>query len=462
VTDPRTVVPELATVLEPVDKGSPKVEPIDRRRFLRTTAAGAATTLGFGFPTIIPRSALAQGNRPGANDRITMAGVGVGRQGGHIFSEAARDPRVQIVCVCDVNRPRAEQHAKAQGVKDVYQDYRRVLDRDDVDAITTATPEHWRANVCIAAALAGKHIYAEKPLTLTIPEGRAMVIAARKTGITFQVGSQQRSQRENLIGCEFIRNGGLGKIQEVFAANYESPWLGDFPAEPIPEGLDWEMWCGPTEPVPFHREIYTPRGLPGWLSLRPYSGGEMTGWGTHGFDQIAWALGLDHTGPTEILVDGAPLKMPVYDKAESMERGQQICSRPRLAYRYANGITVRLDKGNRGGGIFVGDQGKMEVFRGALGSNPAELAEELLAKDPRQPRSHVGNWIDCCYSGELPIADVEIGHRSATICHLLNIGRLLGRNLTWDPEAERFVGDEEANEMLTRKVRKGYEPPTVS
>ena len=431
-----------------------------RRSFLGKAAAFSAATVA--FPTIIPRTALAQGDRPGANDRIGVAGIGVGRQGNGVFRGAAGHRLAQAVCVCDVNLPRAESIAQATGAKDAYQDYRRVLDRKDVDAVTTATPEHWRANICISAALAGKHVYAEKPLTLTIPEGRLMVKAARRTGIAFQVGSQQRSQRENYIGCEFIRNGGLGKIKEVIAANYESPWLCGLPGQSVPEGLDWEMWCGPTELVPYHPELYVPRGRPGWLSFRPYSGGEMTGWGTHGFDQIQWALGLDETGPTEILVDGPALELPTYTEPEDLSRGNRICSQPRLSYRYANGITVRLDNANRGGGIFIGDKGKMEVFRGRLTSNPAEMAKELLEKHSRQNQSHVGNWLECAVSGERPIADVEAGHRSATVCHLLNIARLVGRNLKWDPDAERFVDDAEANAMLTRPVRKGYEWPEVS
>lgn len=442
----------------PTQASSPQSR-VTRRGFLQKSMAASAA--GIGFPTIIPGSALANGNRPGANDRIRIASIGVGRQGSSVFGRAANDPRTEVVCVCDVNQPRGEAIAKATGAKDVYQDYRRVLDRDDVDAITTATPEHWRANICIAAALAGKHVYAEKPLTLTIPEGRLMVKAARRTGITFQVGSQQRSQRENFIGCEFIRNGGLGNIKEVYAANYESPWLCDLPAERVPAGLDWNMWCGPNELVPYNKDLYIPRGNPGWLSFRPYSGGEMTGWGTHGFDQIQWALGRDQTGPTEILVDGPALKLPTYHRAESMDRGKAICSQPRLSFRYADGLTVRLDRGNRGGGIFVGERGKMEVFRGRLTSNPSDLAKELLSEHPRQNESHIGNWLDCCISGKRPIADVENGHRSATVCHLLNIGRLLGRNLQWDPDQETFVNDPEANAMLTRRIRKGFELPDV-
>ncbi|MBQ9798633.1 MAG: Gfo/Idh/MocA family oxidoreductase, partial [Thermoguttaceae bacterium] len=222
-----------------------------RRDFLKS-AASAALVAGVASPTLIPRSALADGTRPGANDRIGVAGVGVGRRGSEIFASAARNPKAQAICVADVWLPRAENIAKKHKCDAAYQDYRRVLDRKDVDAVLTATPEHWRGLVCINACLAGKHVYGEKPITLTISEGALMEKAARKNNVVFQTGSQQRSQRQNYVGCEFIRNGGLGQIKEVIAANYESPWLCDLPAQPIPDGLDWETWCGPTPVVPYN------------------------------------------------------------------------------------------------------------------------------------------------------------------------------------------------------------------
>jgi hypothetical protein len=168
---------------------------------------------------------------------------------------------------------------------------------------------------------------------------------------------------------------------------------------------------------------------------------------------------MELTGPTEIMVDGDRLELPTYTKAESRDRGNKICSQPRLSYRYANGITVRLDNGNRGGGIFIGSKAKMEVFRGRLTSNPKEMAQQLLKEHPRRNEDHVNNWLECCLSGKKPIADVEIGHRSASICHMLNIARLVGRNLKWDPVKEEFVGDAEANTYLSRPARKGYELP---
>jgi predicted dehydrogenase len=432
-----------------------------RRDFLKS-AASAALVAGVASPTLISRSALADGTRPGANDRIGVAGIGVGRRGSEIFASAARNPKAQAICVADVWLPRAENIAKKHNCDAAYQDYRRVLDRKDVDAVLTATPEHWRGLVCINACLAGKHVYGEKPITLTISEGALMEKAARKNNVVFQTGSQQRSQRQNYVGCEFIRNGGLGEIKEVIAANYESPWLCDLPAQPIPDGLDWETWCGPTPVVPYNIDLFTPRAKPGWLSFRPYSGGEMTGWGTHGFDQIQCALGTDLTMPTEIIVEEGAEKLipPVYSKAEDAKRGNEICSKPRLAYKYANGIIVRLGNANRGGGIFIGEKGKMEIFRGNLKSNPPEIAEELL-KSERRDQDHVDNWLSCILTGERPISDIAIGRRSAAICHLLNIARYLGRSLKWDPDKEVFIGDDEANTYLSREPRKGYELPTV-
>ncbi|MBR5243775.1 MAG: Gfo/Idh/MocA family oxidoreductase, partial [Thermoguttaceae bacterium] len=371
-----------------------------RRDFLKS-AASAALVAGVASPTLIPRSALADGTRPGANDRIGVAGIGVGRRGSEIFASAARNPKAQAICVADVWLPRAENIAKKHNCDAAYQDYRRVLDRKDVDAVLTATPEHWRGLVCINACLAGKHVYGEKPITLTISEGALMEKAARKNNVVFQTGSQQRSQRQNYVGCEFIRNGGLGQIKEVIAANYESPWLCDLPAQPIPDGLDWETWCGPTPVVPYNIDLFTPRAKPGWLSFRPYSGGEMTGWGTHGFDQIQCALGTDLTMPTEIIVEEGAEKLipPVYSQAEDAKRGNELCSKPRLAYTYANGVIVRLGNANRGGGIFIGEKGKMEIFRGNLMSNPPEIAEELL-KSERRDQDHVDNWLSCILTGE--------------------------------------------------------------
>ncbi|MDR2115870.1 MAG: Gfo/Idh/MocA family oxidoreductase [Planctomycetaceae bacterium] len=441
-----------------------------RRNFLKsaavTVSVPALTVSTVAVPMLIPRTVFADvaAKRPGANERIGVAGIGVGRQGSGVFNAAANDKRTEIICVCDVWKKRAEEIAAKYKLAPefAYQDYRNVIDNKNVDAIVTATPEHWRSLICVNAALAGKHLYVEKPITLTIEDGVLMRKAVQKTGIVFQCGSMQRSMVPNYLGCKFIREGHLGKITEVISANYESPWFCNLPEEKIPEGLDWNLWCGPTEPVPFHSQLFVPRGNPGWLSFRNYSGGEMTGWGTHGFDQIQCALGMDDTGPVEILVEGEILQPPTYDKPESAKRGNDICSKPKLAYRYKNGLTVRLAEGNRGGGIFIGEKGKVEIFRNKMTSNPKELAENWLKAnaDVKLP-SHVTDWINCIYSGEKTIGNLETGIRTATICHILNIARYLGRNLKWDPVKEEFPNDAEANSWLRREHRKGFEQPTV-
>lgn len=438
---------------------------ITRRNVLKTVTLAAAA---ISVPLYIPRSVLAQGERPGANDRIGVAGIGVGRQGGPVLANVLRDKRTQAICACDVLKPRAEEVAKKHGMKDAYQDYRKVVERNDVDAIVTATPEHWRSVICVTAALAGKHLYVEKPITLTIEDGILMRKAARKTGIKFQCGSMQRSYRINELACKFIREGHLGKIKEVESANYESPWLYGMSADPIPDGLDWDMWCGPCEPVPFNKELFVPRGKPGWLSFRNFSGGEMTGWGTHGFDQIQCALGMDDTGPVEIIVEGPKLVPPTYDKPTEKSVGDALCTKPRLSYRYANGITVKLSRdvpwnsGSRGGGVFIGEKGKLEITRGKMVSNPVELAEGWLKENVNfNLPAHETDWINCIYDGKTPIGELETGIRTATICHTLNIARYLGRNLKWDPKKEEFIGDAEANTWLKREHRKGFEIPEI-
>jgi len=429
---------------------------LSRRRFLK-----AATGAAVAAPYIIPSGLLAAEGRPGPNDRIGVAGIGIGRQGSGVFRSAARSSVSRPVAVADANLLRAK--SMAEGLKiEAYQDYRQLLERKDVDAITTATPDHWRALVSIHACQAGKDVYAEKPMTLTIREGRLMVQAVRKYKRVFQTGSQQRSHSANRFGCELVRNGRIGKIHTVIGANYPSPWECAFSAQPVPEGLDWDLWCGPVDPVPYHAELYRPRGAPGWISFRPFSGGEMTGWGAHGLDQIQWALGMDDSGPVEVWTEGPKYDPPTYDKPEGRGRGEKMCRSPMIFYRYANGVTLKLDNGSGGGGIFIGEKGKIEIFRGKVTSNPADIVKTPTRDDEihlYKSDNHMQNWLDCIKSREKPIADVEIGHRSSTVCHLGNIARWIGRKLKWDPVKEVFPGDDEANTYIDRKRRKPYELP---
>jgi predicted dehydrogenase len=415
-------------------------------------AAGLAAA-----PYFVPAHVLGAPGQPGANDRIGIGYIGVGRRGNQLMG---LPPEGRIVAVADLDRRRAEATAAARKCRS-YTDYRRLLEATDVDAVIVATPDHWHALPSIHACEAGKDVYCEKPLGLTIREGRAMVDAARKHGRVFQTGSQRRSMDKHRIGCELVRNGLAGKIDTVLIMNYPSPWEVRFPAQPVPDGLDWDAWCGQTVPVPYHDDIFIQRSKPGWISLRPYSGGEMTGTGAHGFDQIQWALDMDHTGPVEIWAEGGKLDAVVYDAPESTGRGDRLCSEGRrVRMRYANGIVIRLEPGeSAAGAAFVGDQGKIRVGNNEFSSNPEDLAkvnpDDLKIRLPVSD-DHLKNWCDCIKSRERPIADVEIGHRSAIVCHLGNIVRWVGRPLRWDPEREIFPGDDEANSYLDRPRRAPY------
>jgi predicted dehydrogenase len=220
------------------------------------------------------------------------------------------------------------------------------------------------------------------------------------------------------------------------------------------------MWCGPVAPVPYHEDLYLPRANPGWLSFRPYSGGEMTGWGAHGLDQIQWALGMDDSGPTEIWTEGGEFDPPTYTQPESQKRGDSLTVEPKVFFRYASGITVEPGDASMGGAVFVGAKGTVSIKRGILESDPEDLAIDELRKRPRDFNDdHIKNWLECIKSRARPAADVETGHRSATMCHLGNIARLTGRKLQWDPVKEEFVGDKEANQFLDRERRKPWGAP---
>jgi hypothetical protein len=253
---------------------------------------------------------------------------------------------------------------------------------------------------------------------------------------------------------------GIGKVQRIIAHNYPSPWECRLPAQPMPEGLDWEMWCGPTQVVPYHIDLYLPRANPGWLSFRPYSGGEMTGWGSHGLDQVQWALGMDERGPIEVWTEGKQFDPPTYAAPESKARGDKLCSEPRIFYRYPGDIVMELDEGPAGGAIFIGAKGKITIDRGVCKSDPPEIAQAALQEGGQaKGDDHMQNWLQCIKSRQEPIADVETGHRAATVCHLGNIARWTGRRLRWDAVREMFPDDAEANTYLDRPRRKPYELP---
>lgn len=432
---------------------TPGPAPRSPRRAALKMLAGAATAVGLGGRwTRVSRGKPPA--RPGPNDTIGVAAIGVGNRARLLLEQLPDGAR--IVALADCNLPRAESFKAAKrGAWDVVQDYRRLLDRADIDAVIVATGDFQRVLPCIHACLAGKDIYAEKPLTHSIAEGRALVRAVRNEGRVFQVGTQQRSMAINRVACEFVRSGGLGKLLEVRARNYTGPLVPPpegFPAQPVPAGLDWNMWLNQAAERPYSEQWMS------WMFWRDFSGGEMTNWGAHGVDQIQWALGADASGPVEVW----PLSPG--------PNGQ-------VAMRYASGVEVHFvlepRRGPQGGAVFVGERGKLEINRNKIVSNPPEIAASLLAQldaaeEERkwsdqtalwQARWHLENWLDCLRTRALPVADVEIGHRSVTACHLANLARRLGRRLTWDPAREVCVGDAEAQSLVDPPRRKGYELP---
>ena len=305
---------------------------LSRRSFLARSAGIASA--GLAMPVILPNGVLTSQGQDSPNERIGIGMIGVGRRAQQLMHELPKG--AQIVAIADINEKRMAELSEGKSWT-VHPDYRKMLESADVDAVIVATPDHWHAFNAIHACQAGKDVYCEKPMTLTVREGRAMVEAARKHKRIVQTGSQQRSMQACRVGCELVRNGRAGKIHTIHGNNYPSPWTQTFPKQPVPEGLNWDMWLGQAPVRDYHIDIYTPRAKPGWISLQPYSGGEMTGWGSHGLDIMQWAIGMDESGPVEVWPEGEGLTCEV-------------------GFRYADGIVVKLDnKGPAGGGLFVGE-----------------------------------------------------------------------------------------------------------
>jgi predicted dehydrogenase len=428
---------------------------ISRRSFLRTGGGLLAGALA--APAIFPGGLIASETSAAPSERIGIGYIGCGRR-----SEGLRGLPKEgvVVAAADTYLTRAEAVVKKGGGQ-AFGDFRKLLELKDVQAVIIASPDHWHALHAIHACQAGKDVYVEKPMTLTILEGRRMVQAARHHGRIVQCGSQQRSMSANVLACRLIREGRIGKVHTVIGANFPSPWECRLPAQPIPPGLDWDAWCGPVDPVPFHMDIFTPRANPGWISFRPFSGGEMTGWGAHGLDQVQCALGTDASGPVEVWTEGDRFAPPTFTEPGPREQGEKITSKPKVLFRYASGVVLRLENGPEGGAIFIGEKGKMTVDRGKFSTDPVDLAPEAKEESRRGGQDfHLKDWFDCMKSRKTPAADVEIGHRSTAVCHLGNIARWLGKKLRWDPEKEEFPGDAEANALLDRPRRKGYELPS--
>ncbi len=419
------------------------VNSITRRQFLKRAGVAAAVA-----PFIIPSSVLGAEKLASANDRITLGFIGVGGMGnGHLRSHLGNS-QVQVLAVCEVDATRREKarnrvndqygKKKRSGTYKgcaVYDDFRELLARDDIDAVVIATPDHWHAIIAIQAAKAGKDIYCEKPLTLTIREARAIVNAVRRYGRVFQTGSQQRSKDNFRRACELVRSGRIGEVRTVHVSVGGPSREQYLPPQPVPPGLDWDFWLGPAPWRPYNEKLHPFK----WRGHRDYSGGAMTDWGAHHFDIAQWGLGMDESGPVEVHPpDGKQHKL--------------------LTYMYASGVRMFHvpKKGTVNGVLFTGTEGKIEVNRSYFRTWPDKLRTAPLGPNDvhlYNSPNHREDWLECIRSRKKPICDVETGCRSITVCHLGNLAYWLKRPIRWDPAKEQIIGDDEATRWLDRPKR---------
>ncbi len=429
---------------------------LPRRRFLKATAAAAGLPLWY----FEQQRSLAASPKPlGPNDRPGIGLIGCGGQGRGDCNWAKNFGTV--VAVADVDDKHASE-AKAQfKAEHQYKDFRKLLERDDVHVIINGTPDHWHTLVNVAAARAGKDIYSEKPLTLTIDEGKRLVKEIRGARTVLQVGSQQRSDRKFRLACELVRNGRIGKLEHILVGLPTGPREGPFPQLPVPPEMDWDFYLGQT-PVTPYRGKNAHGNFRWWYQ---FSGGQMTDWGAHHNDIAQWGNGTERSGPVEF--DGRSL-------VDMIPEGYETASKYRVECRYANGVTMTLldestphERGVVGGGKttpngvqFLGSEGWVYVSRGEIRASRQELIEtplEATATRLYKSDNHMGNFFECVRSRKDPICDVEIGHRSISVAHLGVISLRLGRKIRWNPDAEEIVGDPDAAAMLSRPMRKPYD-----
>jgi predicted dehydrogenase len=437
---------------------------ISRRSFLKKCSAAAAVTgLPWWFLERELAAAESTSRKPGPNDRPGIALIGCGGQGTGDAVNASNHG--DIVAVCDLDEThlaRAIQKFTVEGKAPAgYADFRRVLERTDVQVIINATPDHWHSLVNIAAAKAGKDVYAEKPLTLTIDEGRHVIRAVRQNKIILQTGTQQRSSQRFRLACELVRNGRIGKLKSATAFLPAGLRAGPFASAPVPKELNWDFWQGQT-PVHDYVPQRCHRTFRFWYD---YSGGTMTDWGAHHNDIAYWAIGLL-----------APERVEARRLSEPIPGGYDAYSEYEVDYTYANGIALKVrttpdedfsgsalkKDGQRNGIKFEGTDGWIWVNRTKIEASDKDLLSAPLPADAirlYESSNHMTNFIDCTRSRQLPICDVEIGHRSASMCHLGAIALRTGHALRWDAEAEKFVGEHarEANAYQMREMRAPYD-----
>ncbi len=425
---------------------------INRRKFVGTTAK--ALTAFF----ILPRFVLG-GRKPDGSmyiapsDMITLGFIGTGKQGRGLTSAFLNTGEVRILALSEVYRDKGiltldniksyyskNEHAGKYADIPVFNDFRELLARKDIDGVVIATPDHWHAAGAVRAAEAGKDIFCEKPLSLTVKEGRAMVNATRLHKRVFQTGSMQRSWAEFRQAVELVRNGYIGEIKSIKVSVGPPPIKYDLAAEPIPHGLDWSKWLGPNAASKFNSELapsISKDVYPNWRRYKEFGGGGVTDWGAHMFDIAQWALDMDNSGPVEVIAPDGGMH-------------------PNLTFRYKNGTVMTHEKWAwENAVLFTGTEGEIRIERGKIETTPASLKDRIIGESEKhvyKSTDHYKDFLNAMRKRTMPVCDVETGHRTATVCNIGNIAYQLNRSLQWDPVKEMFSNDAEANALLGRPM----------
>ncbi len=447
---------------------------LNRRSFIKKTST---TALLAAFPTIIPSSVFGK-NAP--SNRIQVGQIGCGRIArDHDMPGTMQYENAQIMAVCDVDQNRLKDGKKLvdrfyqeKGKKvdtKMFDNYQELIANKDIDAVIISTPDHWHAQPAIEAALAKKHVYLQKPTSLTVEEGRLLSDIVQKQKITLQVGTQQRSSPQFRYAAELVRNGRIGKLHTVKVGLPGDPSGPIAQTESIPSSLNFDAWLGSTPEMEYAEMLVHPKigyGRPGWLRKEQFGAGMITGWGQHHFDSAAWGMNTEYTGPISV---EAIADFPKYGSWDV--HGDFM-----VKAEYENGITMLTSGGFPNGIRYEGEEGWIFVTRGAYRATASDPipdnngVKSLDASDPNIINSKIGsneiqlyksneqhgNWLECIKSGKQPISPVEIGHRACTVCLISHIAMKLPRKLEWDPKQERFVKDDEANSMLRREQRAPY------
>ena len=419
---------------------------LSRRTILK---GGLATIITSTAPVFLSSRVLGRAGNIGPNSRINVGIVGNGLISGGHRGFCLTQPATQVVALCDVNRKVLDKvvaEAKEKGVDcEAYGDYRELCLRPDLDAVFVTTPDHWHAAISIEAMRNGKDVYVEKPMTLTIEEGKAMRAARERYGRVLQVGSQQRSEAAFRRGAELVRNGYIGKVHTVICKLGDFPPATQFAAETVPDFLDYDRWLGPAPWEPYNEQRIKGNYSGGWRMFWEYGSRKNGDWGAHHFDIVQWALGMDESGPELFVPKG-------YEGASHQ------------SHSYADGPKVIRDGDAKGAMIrFIGENGEVRVGRDdQLETDPTSLKNVVLkSNDIRlyDSKDHRMDWLNSIKTRQQPICHVGIGHRTATICHLSGIAERLGRPVRWDPVAEQIINDPVATRMMDRPRRAPYSLP---